>query len=684
MLRSFDDVVRVSTRVATVVAIVGFLVLMLNGRAYPAEQGAVQNPTIDDSVDRTLDPRTEVERILLQRQTVTERERLNEAREVLGRDRRSRVAGMSLAVLDTSWRVAMGGSPRSMWKGARRLYKQGKRWVGHTAAERRALDLIEPAVASGSLDPEILELYTRLREEEEAGLAKHKLDSAERALSEGNLGRARRRLALVRELDPDAKRLHVLEELLAEKEELERIPRPEERLLVASRPTLDELRLNVALLVGRYERVREAEAQESDERLRRAVALHLSGEIELALAELEALAEGTGTVADIAQHWIDQPALNPELGMRRAGRQHRVDRTLTWLGGGELQQRGTEKSLDGVNAWRHSLAPTNLVVGLPTRMWRGDDASAEDKGTAARRYLQIHPRGPSAAQAVEWLAEAERSLWNDSGSVAWVDGRFVLPPARTAYSGVLGRPILLTRDLLLEAERPELAGRLAEDEALLLAAFPPGMPPRGEPLEREAAIDLVRDVARRLDTGEARAFGRRHRAALEALRHLDTAIRSGRTRVRIAPWSRERETTRNAVESILADGEQRHLAWMQVSQGSDSYRASRELAGPGLLCPGRLVCVDRERSFSSGAYAELETDGNMHVGTRARYRGVAVDVGLHEFLPAASLSIPLGSWLRIADWVPAGATFAIGAGGVSISPVTDDVREQGASQPDEL
>jgi hypothetical protein len=664
MLRSHDEVVRVGMRVAIVIAIVAFLVLLLNGTAYPADANALRSPATVGTV----------ERILLERDALSSQERVAEVRALLDRERRSRLAGLARAVTAAGLRIASSSSPRAWYSGARGIWKQARRWVTLSPTERRALALLEPEIDAGSEDPDLRSLYETLRKRETRALVKRKLKEARRALDRGNLRRARRRIEAARRLDPDFRRLEKLTRRLEELEELQRIPAPEKRFVAASAVTPDELEMSVALLLGRYDSVANLDATTDEARLLQALARYLDGDTDRGLAELRAFSKREGPVADAARAWLEDPSIiDPDRELSRASRRRGLDRALMWIGGASLRARGTDLSLDGIRAWREALAPLNLVLGLPARVLRGDAPSIDAVQKAAARYLELQPEGPRAAESRDWMSRAELSRAMRRRGVAWDDGRLVLPAARTPYASILGRPLLVTREALERAGISALPERAADADALVLATSPHGMAGEGEPLARDVALSLVRELARGLDTGEVQPFGKNRSAAHETVRRMDGGIRSGSARAWVHLWSEPTSETRAALRILLADGDEQQLGNVEVERGRKRVRASRTLFGREVSCPRRAVCLDRDRALSSTASAEVESGGGVRLATRAAFHDMVVAVKVEELVPSATVSIPIARWLRIERWLPFGARLGIGLGGISLGPTVREV-----------
>jgi hypothetical protein len=324
--------------------------------------------------------------------------------------------------------------------------------------------------------------------------------------------------------------------------------------------------------------------------------------------------------------------------------------------------------VDGLRAWREALTPLNLVVGLPARALRGDEPPPDAVRSAASRYLKLQPDGPLAEESLDWMRRADLSRTPRRRDAAWDDGRLVLPPARTPYPRILGRPILVTNGLVQRAGISDLLEEAGDADALVLATSPQALAGGGRPLDRDVALVMLRELARGLDTGDVRPFGRNRSAAAEAIRRFDGAIRSGRAQAWVTAWSEQVDRGSLALRDLMADGAEHRVARVDLERGSKRLRASRTLLGGAVSCPAQLVCMDRDRAWSSRAFAEVGPDGSVRLSTRASFHDLAISIELDELVPKASVSIPIARWLRIDRWLPLGARLGIGLDGISFGP----------------
>ncbi len=267
MLSKQEEVIRVGVWVVVMAAIVGLVVLLLTGVAYP------QEPSQPEDMARLLVPGT----------GPSAGERLEEAQSLLREDRRRRLSGLHLALIDTAWQAFTQASPKRLLQSARRVFRQVRGWRGRSPAEDRALDLLEAEVRAGSEDSQLRELYQELRGREDRERLKRLLREAERAIAAGDLRLARRRLERVRALDPHAPRVAAASQALEERETaLKTVPESQ------ASPEIEGLEaweapLGAALLLERYGFALELPSARPDAALAQAVAAYLSGATDEAL-----------------------------------------------------------------------------------------------------------------------------------------------------------------------------------------------------------------------------------------------------------------------------------------------------------------------------------------------------------------------------------------------------------------
>jgi hypothetical protein len=649
MFRRQDEFVRVGVRLVVVMAIVGFLVLLLYGRAYPAEFRA-----------------DELTRLLLNRDPVTPAERVDAARALLRRDRQRGVARVVSAGLDTAWRAATDPSPRGMLRSGKRLYRGVRELLARSPAESRALALLEPEVEAGVDDPGLLALYEELRAREREDQLDRWCAEAERALERGDAPRVRRRIGRIRRLAPEDPRIPELDARLAE-----RTTRAGGEALPVSRTRL-ELRdedapLAAALLAEGYERLVALEPRTSEQALARAAAMQLSGDLESASSELARLAERPERIGGTASRWLHGRVLEPEQTLRLAVRSYRLRRTLGWLGGAELEEHGLDLSRSGFRAWRESMAPLNVAVSAPTRLLRRRPADVEDLRLAARTYLARLPDGPRAAEAHAWLASTPRSAGEQRRRQVWDDGKLRLLPARTRYARVAPAPVLVTRGLIaaLPDTSAEVRDALRDAPMLLLAPREVEPEAAARTLGRGAALGLLFALGRGLEEGEIEPFGARSTGARAALRRLDHTLRSGHA-LHAIPWNPD--SGEGSLPQVLLDGEARRVRGVDLARDGEGLNLRRNLRGNAPACPGATVCLDVARELTTVAYADIDTDGDVRLGASASFHDAAVAIEVAAGGPRASLVLPIARWLGFARWVPLEASVGVHLGGISVGP----------------
>jgi hypothetical protein len=661
MLHRQEELVRVGVRIVLIAAVVGLLVLLMHGTAYPADE-------------RELARAAE---LLSVREPLTSAERLQEAEATLARERRSRLAGLTTAFARLTWSAAL--APGDLLDGARDCWRQVRRWGSGPAGGSAALDLLEPDVRAGLADGRARSLYEDLRREEspaapaEIGL---QLRSAGSALRTGRLRTATRALVAASE-----QLLDLRDPLRARDDEewnggvgpllpdVAAGPLPESDVLPW------ESSLAAAVLAGRYEHAAELGPPLPEADLARAAALYLSGERGESLASLEELSDEdpSSSSARTARLWLDDPRIDPAAPLLREQRSYRLRRALGWFGGDPLEERGLELSGDGVRSWSRALAPLNLLVSFPARVIRGRGARSDDLRFAAERYLAAEPAGPYADEASRWLEETSRSEAELHSDAAWDDARLVLPRARTARSNLAPAPVLLTRELI-ETLGPDLRGvldpRLGDAEALLV------LPEWESALDSERALEaaparaMFSGIAEAVERGHARALAGGDEAALDALRRFDAHVRSGRGAA-LQAWSAETDAGA-ALSAALVDDRVGRLEGAELTRGSDDVRAAYDFAGSGVACPRFATCLDRRRAVQTVGIASIDMGGRLRLGAQASFADASVGLQLRGLRPAASLVLPVSRWLGFSNWLRMDAQLGVGADGLWIRP---EIRE---------
>jgi hypothetical protein len=176
-------------------------------------------------------------------------------------------------------------------------------------------------------------------------------------------------------------------------------------------------------------------------------------------------------------------------------------------------------------------------------MLRGHAPARDRIRRLALSYLDLHPNGPAAEEARGWVARTEPSQAELRRQALFNDGMLVLPRARTPYTPVVPRPLLVTRALLLEggAASRGLAEELGEAQTVLLVPLRGRPTHDGTPLPRQRAVSLVANLVALLEEGVALPVRGDRDRALGSLRRLDPAARDrgvGGDRGRASPHAR--------------------------------------------------------------------------------------------------------------------------------------------------
>ena len=647
-----NEAVRVGIWVLVVSAIAGLLVLLFYGSAL-AQDG---------------DRAGELAELLSRRAPLSAEERMQAAEDVLAADRRDRTRRLATAVFDTGWRVWQGASPRRAVSAAARLARAAVRFRSDRDAELAALDLLQPGLASEAADPRLERMYEKLRERDALDTLDARLDRAERALERGDLRLARVRLERSLELAPDSERaaaLHAqLLQLLAAREAGHEPAGAD----VAQAVEAWEPALAIALLVGDYERAAAFGSGEPDAEFARAVAQFLGGSQGEALRALGGLAVRDDATGDAARSLLASPGVNVELALARAQKGYRARRTLGWMGGDELAEQGLDLSRSGVGAWRGALEPGNLALAAPLRLWSGWEPDGRELEDAASRYLEVFPEGEQSGDAQAWLEEL-RSRAPSASDAGWDDGRFVLPRARTRFSALAPRPLLVSRRVLDSDAVGDVEGvreALADGDALLLVpAFGPE-PEDAIALDAGGLRTLLAELARGVEQDALEPLDRGKAATLEALRRLDAALAAGRA-VHARAWKVGEVTPIAAARGLMA-GSSQEVATLQLSRDEDDVRVARGFGRSTWRCPEEAFCIDREELLSGALYGRFELDADFRVGARTSFSRASLALEVGRDGPQASVVLPIGHWLRLNSWIPIEARFSIGLDGIDFGP----------------
>lgn len=661
-----DEVRRVSAGVALAAGLAGWLALALAGAAHPAE---LEPAPVDAAA-------AEAARLFSNREPLAAADRVAEARALLAEERRRRIWDNVRTAGDLAQSAVGGLSPRRALKGARRAYRQTRGWFERSPAEQAALALLDPAVATGDDDPELVRTWDALHAPDAEARFEEALADAEDALEGGHLVAARHALERARRLEPTSIRVAAL---LAELGLAEIAP---PRRAGLAEPHADDVQMAGALLSARYEHALALEGARPDAGLARSAALLLSGRRDEGLEALRALADSEGGAAFVARDWLGDPSIDPEGAFLREQRSFRVRRALGWLGGDALEQHGLETSAKGLQSWGRSLTPFNLALSLPARVMLGRSPRSIELREAAERYLELAPGGARAGDAREWL-DALPAAPSTLEAAAWDDGVLSLPRASVPYAPVVARPLLLSQSALerASAQNADLIALLRpETPALVLSpSAPPGTPALALPAER--ALDLLAGVERGFADGALRSANLDASSGSEAIRRLADSVRAGVALVAYAVSPRSDSVVESFEQSLVgARAEPGTAKALRFAPQRRGLALHGDLTNGELPCPQDLTCVDRHYPLTSRAFAELEADGELEIGATASLGRGALSLGFSEAGPSAAVTLPVMHWLGLGRWVPIGLDLGVGAEGGSIGFSVIDER-QGPDEP---
>ena len=654
MPRRQEEAVRVGIRILVAAALAGLVALLLHGPA------------------RAADPLEEAMlESLLETPAVSAEQRLREAEERLHLDRRHRWEAALRLVLDAAWTAGQGGSVRAALAGARDLYRAWEALRTRSPVEREVLRVLDAEMRGGTRHESLRVLHEDLLERERSSRFRERMDAIRDALDSGRLARARRRLDVLLERGFHSE-LASLEAVLIERES--RLDARRRALVEPGEPTRPwEPRLLSALLLGDTTSVCGHPAARDEAALVCAAALHSRGERRRAFDLLDAIADGSGPEAAAAARWLGQSRLHPRRAWARALWRYRIRRVLGWVGGSKLERDGLSLTSRARRAWRSVVSPLNLALSFPMRVirWR------EPEGTGVRRaaalVLDWSPEGDATREAREWLARTRPSTAERRRAALFDDGMLRLPPARTSYTPVFARPVLLTASLLDAAPGPGVR-RIAErfdgvPAVLLVPASPVAAPgPSEVELSTPEAVVVLRELARAVERGAARSFERGAGSPVEALRRLELGIRGGRRlRVRASGAAPAEGVSTDTVLGLL-DGAPTAVAGVALRRGDDDVRVERRVLGGRVPCPDGVVCLDRERPIAGRVYAHVDLDGDTRIGVETRIRRASFRLEMSESGPGASFRLPVAAMLGIERWIPLEASLALDLTGVRIEP----------------
>ena len=654
-----DDAVRVGVRILVAAAIAGLVVLLLHGRAGAAEMAS-------DAIFETL----------LAAPGVPPAERLEEAQSRLQADRRGRWEAALRSVLQTAWSASQGNPIRAALRGARGLRRTWEDFHVRSQVEREVLGVLDAELDGEVKDPSLLALHRKLLDRERSVRLRGRIEDVRDALNSGELERARLRLGhlVARGNDEELESLRV--SLL--EEQRRRAERRSALLDSSEQSRAWEPQVLSALLVGDVRGVCEYPSAAGETDLLCAAALHSAGRREEAIDLLGSVAEGSGPEALAAARWLSAKRIHPHRHLDRAVRGYRVRRILGWLGGSELERRGLSLSSKAARAWKAVLSPANLVLAMPMRILRGRKPEGSEVRRAAELILDWNPKGSAAVEARDWLARTEPTPAERRRDALFEDAMLRLPKARTRYTPVFARPVLLTGSLARSDVGPALrrvAERYPDAKALLLVPESPlddavvGLEP---PLTAPEAVTLLHELARALERGDAEPFAGSDRGHLDALRRLELGIRAGRL-LQVRTLSSRMNEISSATEDFAAflEGGTATVAGVAVSHKRDDLRVERTFVSR-VHCPEGIVCLDRPRPIGGGVYARVGVDGKTRIGIETRFHHASLRLEMSETGPSASLHLPVAAMLGIDRWVPVGASLGASLTGLSLDPTINN------------
>ncbi|HTO69576.1 MAG TPA: hypothetical protein VMR31_06910 [Myxococcota bacterium] len=643
------------------------LFLVIGGRARAAE------PDASD----------EAAKLLLAPETGAASDRAQEARDLLATDRNRKIAVISSALVDLGLRASFGASPVKLLQSAGELGQGILAWSNRTPGEERALLLLAPDAIGGELDAPTRELYEHLAVRERKVLVKHLLGDAEKALDAGELRRARIAVDRALELDPGSEPGDRLLDAL-EARELRASPASRE-------PTMSpgvapwETSFASALLVDDDSRAQQlAPANTPSAELASAAALYESGQRAEALEAFRSLAQGDGPASGVAREILDDRAVNPERALDDEIKTYTHKRSLGWLGGDALADRGldllsddVDLSGDSLRAWKASYKlirktanPVNLVIDAPARIWRDWQPDGSALREAATRYLELEPNGPRAADAQKWLAKLGKDERRSVKVSPFKDGYFMLPHARTRFARVAPQRLVVSSDAL-EKKAPELAHALGLEGSEAFVFGDRGLPEGAQAVAPGQALELLALLGDGLDEDVLQPRIQSGADVLEALRRLDARVRAGAT-LRVMPRAPDSLAGLDDFGSALVD-QKRARTWGDVALGrkDDKITADRQLGGDGRFCLADTPCIDRKLPVDGALFAQTDAEGAAGVGARAGYRQAQLQVTMGAKGPHASLVLPIARWLGITHYLPVEARVDVGLDGVSAGPRVD-------------
>jgi hypothetical protein len=625
MFRKHDDAIRIGVRILVVAAVVGLLVLLLQGRAHSAE--VLPESTLEVLLEPTL---------------TTPAARVEQAEGILERDRRHRWGSAVRQTLEVAWKTAHRHSVKSLLSGGKGLYRAVRTLRDRSPLERETLAFLDAELRAGVQSEELQAMHAELMERERAEQLSGRLADARRALEAGHIVEARLRMGSLREWGASPGELRRLEEGLSALREQKR-GSWESLVRVSEEARGSETALLAALLVGDTERVCGTAISGASGSLLCAAALFESGDRVQGLRLLSEIAERGGQDAGIAYRWLMDPDLNPDRVWSQVRRRDRVKRVLGWIGGERLETRGLDLSPRGFRAWRSAVSPFNLAVSLPAR------------------------------EAREWLTQTAPTRAERRRLALYRDGVFELPRARTRYTPVFVRPVFVTAALLAQEAGPgaqSLSTYLEGAGGLILVPDSPGEEASDIELSSVDVLSAVREIARALESGEAKSVRGTSEDALDALRRLDRLAAAG-GEIRARRWAPTESPSVRSQLLALTDGNTARLEKVSLRAGDEDLYGERNVFGSSLPALDELVCLDAKKLVQGRIYADIDVDGEARLGVETSIQGASLRVEVSGDGPYASFVVPVGAMLGINRWVPLEASVGVSLTGIIVTPRID-------------
>lgn len=644
----FDDDgrgMRVGVWLIVVAAVAGLFVLLLTPTARA------------DELDATT-------RILLERSVPTADERLAEAEQLLMEERVRKSRGLVRTLFDEGMRLVSGADPRHIVRASWLLTRTLWKWNERSGVEDEALELLELGIARDDTNPGLQRLYARLRGREIEERADDLLDAAEDDLEAGQLALARVRVRRSLELAPDDERASDLLARLAEPvEPADDSPTQDVRVLEWEVP------IAAAMLAGDYAHAASLAPEDAPRgRLALAAASYFDGDRKTARNVLASLRGRGDAIGATARDFGARADLSVGERFESERRSYYLRKILGVFGGAGLANHGLQRGRSGFDAWRSTLAPLNLALAFPARLVRGWSPDGSALREAATAYLELEPDGIEAESASNWLA-ALGSEPEPAGASPWRGSRLLLPRARTDYTPLAPRPLVLTASALRSGRLGDvsfLQEVIGDAEAVLLRAEQDAVPV--PTLAREESLALLAAVGEALEAGTLDALRGKQATSLERLQRLEGAVRAG-ARLVAAPYGVDGPSVRAVLPEAVVEGGTHYADGMRMTRGADKVRVDRRLGGAGFTCPASVLCVHRTTIVSANVYSTLDTQADMLLGARASFQRATLSLEMRSTGPRARLVVPFARWLGFERWVPVAAQLDVGGEGMYAGPV---------------